>query len=52
MHCTENSKINDEIDGVEVIQLCSEKQTTTSEVHGRKKHKTRKLGQNEEQNNH
>ena len=32
-HCTENSKINDEMDGKEVIDLCSENQTTTSELH-------------------
>ena len=32
-HCTENSKANDEIDGKEVIDLCSENQTTTSEIH-------------------
>ena len=31
MHCTENSEINDEMDGIEVIDLCSENQTTTSE---------------------
>ena len=35
MHCTENSKINDEMDGKEAIDLCSEIQTTTSELHGR-----------------
>ena len=33
MHCTENSKINDEMDGKEVIDLCSENQTSTSELH-------------------
>ena len=32
-HCTENSKINDEMDGVEVINLCSESQTKNSELH-------------------
>ena len=32
-YCTENSKINDEMDGKEVIGLCSKKQTTTSELH-------------------
>ena len=32
-HCTENSEINNEIDGREVIDLCSENQTTTSELH-------------------
>ena len=29
-HCTENSEINNEMDGKEVIDLCSENQTTTS----------------------
>ena len=33
MHCTENSEINDEMDGKEVVDLCSENQTTTSELH-------------------
>ena len=33
MHCTENSEINNELDGKEVIDLCSENQTTTSELH-------------------
>ena len=32
-HCTENSEINDEMDGKEVIDLCSGNQTTTSEIH-------------------
>ena len=32
-HCTENSKINDEKDGKEVIDMCSENQITTSELH-------------------
>ena len=32
MHCTENSEINDEMDGKEVIDLCSKNQTTTSEL--------------------
>ena len=31
MHCTENSEINNEMDGVEVIDLCSKDQTRTSE---------------------
>ena len=35
MHCTENSKIN-EMDGIEVIDLCSESQTKTSEFHNGK----------------
>ena len=33
MHCTENCKINDELDGKEVIGLCRENQSTTSEFH-------------------
>ena len=33
MHCTENSKINDEMEGKEVIDQCSENQTKTSEIH-------------------
>ena len=33
MHCTENSEINNEMDGIEVIDLCSEKQTKNSELH-------------------
>ena len=33
MHCTENGKINDELDGKEVIDLCSKNQTTTRELH-------------------
>ena len=33
MHCTENSEINDEMDGVEVIDLCSESQTKNGELH-------------------
>ena len=33
MYCTENSEINDEMDGTEVIDLCSENQTKTSEFH-------------------
>ena len=35
MHCAENSKINNEMDGVEVIDLRSENQTKTSEFHDR-----------------
>ena len=31
-HCMENSEINDEMDGVEVIDLCSESQTKNSEL--------------------
>ena len=31
-HCTESCKINDEMDGKEVIDLCSKTQTTTSEL--------------------
>ena len=33
MHCTENSEINDEMDGKDVIDLCNKNQTTTSELH-------------------
>ena len=33
MHCTENSEINDEMDGVEVLDLCSESQMKNSELH-------------------
>ena len=33
MHCTENGEINNELGGKEVIDLCSENQTTTSELH-------------------
>ena len=33
MHCAENCEINNELDGKEVIDLCSENQTTTSELH-------------------
>ena len=33
MHCTENGEINNELDGKEVIDLCSENWTTTSELH-------------------
>ena len=32
-HCTENCEINNELDGKEVLDLCSENQTTTSELH-------------------
>ena len=31
LHCTENEKAHDEMDEKEVINLCSESQTTTSE---------------------
>ena len=33
IHCTENSEKNDEMDGIEVIDLCSKTQTKTSEIH-------------------
>ena len=33
MHCTENDEINNELDGKDVIDLRSENQTTTSELH-------------------
>ena len=32
MHCTENGKTNNELDGKEVIDLCSENQTTSSDL--------------------
>ena len=35
-HRTENSEINDEMDRVEVLDLCSESQTKISELHERK----------------
>ena len=33
MHCTEKDKTNGELDEKEVIDLCSESQTTTSEIY-------------------
>ena len=33
MHCAENGKINHEMDGKEVIDLCSKNQTTVIEIH-------------------
>ena len=33
MHCAENSEVNDEMDGTEVIDLCSESQTKNTELH-------------------
>ena len=33
MHCTENSEINNEMEGVEVIDLCSVSQTKNGELH-------------------
>ena len=33
LYCTENGKNNGELDGKEVIVLCSKNQTTTSEFH-------------------
>ena len=33
MHCTENSKTNDEMEGIKVIDPCSENQTKNSEFH-------------------
>ena len=32
LHCTENDKTNGKLDEKEVIDLCSESQTTTSEI--------------------
>ena len=34
-HCTEICKLNDEMDGKEVVDLSSENQTTISELHDR-----------------
>ena len=52
MHCTENCEINNELDGKEVIDLCSENQTTTSELHnGEESIEQKKAGQNEKQDN-
>ena len=49
MHCTDNAKNNAEMDGVEVIDLCSVSQNK-NEAHGEgKKHKARKSGQNKTQ---
>ena len=33
MHCIENSEINNEMEGIEVIDLCSENQTKNSDFH-------------------
>ena len=33
MHCTENDKTSGELDGKEVIDLCSKNWTTTSDLH-------------------
>ena len=33
LHCTENNKTNGEVDEKEVIDLCRESQTTTSEIY-------------------
>ena len=33
MYCTESGKINNELDGKEVIDLCSKNRTTTNELH-------------------
>ena len=33
MHCTENGEIYNELDGKDIIDLCSKNQTTTSELH-------------------
>ena len=33
MHCTENGKTNNELDGKEVIDLCSKNRTPTSELY-------------------
>ena len=33
LHCTENSKTNNEMEGIEVIDMCSENQTKNREFH-------------------
>ena len=50
-HCTENSETNDGMEGIEVIDLCSKNQTKKVNSTGKRKHKARKSGQNEKQNN-
>ena len=44
MHCTENSKTNDEMEGIEVINPCSENQTKNCEFHKGKKAQSKKVG--------
>ena len=39
----ENSEINDEMDGVEVIDLCCESQTKNSELHEGRKAQSKKV---------
>ena len=45
MHCTNNDKNNNEMDGVEVIDLCSVRQSKNETFSEGKKHKARKPGQ-------
>ena len=53
MHCTENSKIDDKMDGVEVIDLCSESKTKNGEQRERKESsKQESRDKNENQHNH
>ena len=48
MYCTENGEIDIEMDGVEVIDLCSGSQTENDKMwQGKRKCKARKSGQNE-----
>ena len=47
MHCTENSEINDEMDGKEASDLCSKNQTTTSELHDGEESKSKTIARME-----
>ena len=42
-HYTENSKTNNEMEGIEVIDPCSENQTKNCELHDRKKAQSKKV---------
>ena len=44
MYCTENGEIDDEMDGVEVIDLCSVRQTKT-DAHGKGKESAKQESQ-------
>ena len=50
MHSSENNKINDEMDGVEVIDLCSANQTKIDELHEGKE-STKQEGQDKMKTN-
>ena len=51
MCCTTNAKNNNEMDGVEVIDLCSISQTKQGTWQGKRKYKTTKSRQNEIRHN-